>query len=175
MCVNFVLKIKDLDVVIYLEDIQDIARCYSDICKLASYSSVGQVLLLLNSNDKNKVSFVEHHKIQIVLTKEKLSQGAALNKSLPHLHADNLLLLDHRALPNLNLRPLFDQEFPFLANSFINISLKSHKHSVYSSLQTASLWASYNLNLVSFLMWGAVVIDKELLFSLYMLQSANLG
>lgn len=160
------IKIKSLDIIVYTENIDDLVRSFINTPLLSSFDAVSQIMIVLNSNDKTYPQSQSHKKIQVLLTKEKLSQGAALNKALPHLWSDRTLILDHRLLASIDLKRILDYDFPFLAHSLVNIPLESHSSSLYCSHQSYNSWESYKLQLISFVLWGAVIVENSFIFSM---------
>lgn len=161
------IKINDVAIVIYARSQREVVKSFYFVQPLVQLGQVTQAIIIYNCSKKLPSELKSQGKIQILETKDNLTQGAALNKALPHLWAQHSLLLDPEVLSSsLDIEQILSKKLPFLSRLFINIPLSSHKASAYSSYQTFSLWGAYNLSLISFLSWGAVIFDNNFVFTL---------
>jgi hypothetical protein len=159
--------IDDLAIALYVDKMID-----SAVLKQIEYFSdskqVKQLVVVHNTESKIDYDFSKNRKIQVLKIESQISQGAALNKMLSHVYTKHVLLIDPFLLGDLNidLKQLLSFTSPPLSRLFVNLPFLLHEKSPYFSYQKKDYWSSRHLNVISFLLWGAVLFDHQFVLTL---------
>lgn len=163
-------KIKELAVIIYADCPDIFLDAYNRLQDLVLRSCVAQPIIVYNSQQSHPFvpsSLSKKNSIHIIETKERLHQGAALNKVLPHLWASHVLIIDSSCTDYVPIvETVQNTHYPLLRPLMISIPLAKSQPSPFDTFQKRQYWPAYDLNALYFLPWGACLLESDLLFTL---------
>ena len=165
------MKLQDVSLVIYTESLDELKKAYGKANLAATQKKCAQIILIHNSQEPLDKHFEdkEHTQktLEIIEMKERLSQGAALNKALPYIIGAHSFFVDQSCCSYLALLESLEQlSAPNLRTMMLSVPLSEDLNSYYSAYQQRQIWPHSNFASLYFIPWGAFLINTQYLYHL---------